>query len=157
MGDFSRAEGRMWIDGHFVDAKSGAVFDNVNPATEEVIGRVADGGPEDMDAAIAAARRAFDETTWSTDHSFRRRCLEQFQQGLEKEKEHLRLQTVKEVGAPIQLTYAVQGDSVIRDLSSRRVACVWRCYSPAHSATQIYLGRFQPGRSYPGRISPANG
>ena len=117
MGDFSRGEGRMWIDGRFVDAASGAVFDNVNPATEEVIGQVADGGPDDMESAIAAARRAFDETTWSTDHAFRRRCLEQFQQGLEKEKEHLRLQTVQEVGAPIQLTYAVQGDSVIRDLS----------------------------------------
>lgn len=116
MADFSQGEGRMLIDGALLAAKTGAVFDNVNPATEEVIGQVADGGPDDMNAAIAAARRAFDETDWSTNHAFRQRCLEQLQQGLEKEKEHLRLQTVQEVGSPLQLTYAVQGDSVIKDM-----------------------------------------
>jgi aldehyde dehydrogenase (NAD+) len=116
MADFSKPEGRMYIDGRFVDAKSGATFDNCNPATEEVIGQVADGGPEEMEAAIAAARRAFDETDWSTNVAFRRKCLAQLQEGLEKEKDHLRLQTVAEVGAPIQLTYGPQGDSVINDL-----------------------------------------
>ena len=48
-------------------ARSGRTFATVNPATEEVLGVVADGSPEDLDAAIAAARRAFDETDWSTD------------------------------------------------------------------------------------------
>jgi aldehyde dehydrogenase (NAD+) len=116
MSDFNQAEGRLYIDGAFRDAASGATFDNVNPATEETIGAVADAGPDDMREAIAAARRAFDETDWSTDHAFRQRCLQQLQEGLLKEKEHLRAQTVAEVGAPIQLTYAVQGDSVIADL-----------------------------------------
>jgi aldehyde dehydrogenase (NAD+) len=116
MADFSRGEGRLFIAGEFRDAASGATYPNVNPATEETLGAVADAGPEDMDAAIAAARRAFDETDWSTNHAFRQRCLQQFQAGLEAEKEHLRAQTVQEVGAPVQLTYAVQGDSVIRDL-----------------------------------------
>ena len=117
MADFSQPEGRMYIDGKFVEARSGARFANVNPATEEVIGQVADGGLEDMQAAIAAARRAFDTTGWSTDVALRKRCLEQLQQGLEKEKEQLRKQTIAEVGAPIMLTYGPQGDSVIRDLS----------------------------------------
>ena len=117
MADFSRAEGRLYVDGEFRDAKSGAVYDNLNPATEEVIGSVADAGVEDMDSAIAAARRAFDETDWSTNHKFRQHCLQQLQDGLEREKEHLRQQTIAEVGCPLQLTYAVQGDSVIRDLS----------------------------------------
>ena len=116
MADFSKAEGRMYIDGKFVDAKGGATFDNQNPATEEIIGQVADGGPDDMRAAITAARRAFDETQWSTDVAFRRRCLAQLKEGLLREKEHLRAQTVAEVGAPIQLTYGPQGDSVIDDL-----------------------------------------
>jgi aldehyde dehydrogenase (NAD+) len=115
MADFSRPEGRLYVDGEFRDARSGAAYDNLNPATEQVLGQVADAGPDDMHAAIAAARRAFDETDWSTNHVFRRRCLQQWKDGLEKEKEHLRLQTVQEVGAPILLTYAVQGDSVIRD------------------------------------------
>jgi aldehyde dehydrogenase (NAD+) len=116
MADFSKGEGRLYLDGTFRDAKTGAVYDNVNPTTEEVIGSIADAGPDDMNAAIAAARRAFDGTDWSTNHEFRQRCLQQLQQGLEREKEHLRQQTVAEAGAPVQLTYAVQGDSVIRDL-----------------------------------------
>jgi aldehyde dehydrogenase (NAD+) len=69
-----------------------------------------------MDAAIAAARRAFDETDWPTNRAFRKKCLRQLQEGLDSEKEHLRLQTVAEAGAPIQLTYGPQGDSVIADL-----------------------------------------
>lgn len=117
MADSIQAEGRLYIDGALVEARSGKRFANVNPATEEVIGEVADGGPEDMEAAIAAARRAFDETSWSTDPAFRRQCLQQLQDGLRKEKESLREQTVAEAGAPLQLTYAVQGDSVIEDLS----------------------------------------
>jgi aldehyde dehydrogenase (NAD+) len=116
MADFSRGEGRLFIDGEFRAAHSASTYSNLNPATEEVIGQVADADAEDMHEAIAAARRAFDETDWSTNHAFRQRCLAQLQEGLEREKEHLRLQTVQEVGSPLQLTYAVQGDSVIRDL-----------------------------------------
>ena len=41
-------EHRMLIDGALVDALSGKQFDNINPATEEVLGQVADGSHEDM-------------------------------------------------------------------------------------------------------------
>ena len=51
----------LFIGGEFVPA-TGGVFKTVNPATEDVLGQAADGGPEDMDAAIGAARRAFDST-----------------------------------------------------------------------------------------------
>lgn len=43
-------------------ADNGAIYDSVNPAMEEVTGVAADGASADMDAAIAAACRAFDET-----------------------------------------------------------------------------------------------
>ena len=59
-------ERRMLIDGELVEASGGGEFDNINPATEEVLGQVADAAADDMDRAIAAARRAFDETDWST-------------------------------------------------------------------------------------------
>ncbi len=110
------AEPRMLIDGKLVDAVSGKTYANVNPATEEVAGQVADGGPEDMERAIDAARRAFDETDWSTDPAFRQRCLQQLKDALDREKETLRPQIVTEVGAPIMLTYAVQQDSCIEDM-----------------------------------------
>jgi aldehyde dehydrogenase (NAD+) len=106
----------MLIDGRLVPARGGRSYENVNPATEEVIGRVADATPEDMDAAIAAARRAFDSTGWSRDLAFRARCLRQLQAGLVKHREELRPQIVAEVGTPILLTYAVQQDSAIQDM-----------------------------------------
>ena len=110
------AEPRMLIDGKLVDAASGAAYRNLNPATEEVAGEVADAGPDDMDRAIEAARRAFDDTDWSTNPAFRKRCLQQLKDALDKEKETLRPQIVTEVGAPISLTYAVQQDSCIEDM-----------------------------------------
>ena len=51
-----------------------------------MLGQVADASPEDMDRAIAAARRAFDETDWSTDREFRKRCLLQLQEALQAQR-----------------------------------------------------------------------
>jgi aldehyde dehydrogenase (NAD+) len=110
-----QGEIRMLIDGELVEAASGKRFDNVNPATEEVLGEVADAGADDMRRAIAAARRAFDETDWSTNHTFRRRCLEQLQAAIESEKEALRAELVAEVGTPVSLTYAAQLDAPLSD------------------------------------------
>ena len=75
-------ESRMLIDGKLSDASGGATYDNINPATEAVIGPVADANAADMDRAIAAARRAFDDTTWSTDKAFRKACLVQLKDAL---------------------------------------------------------------------------
>jgi aldehyde dehydrogenase (NAD+) len=110
------AEPRMLIDGKLVEAASGKTYPNINPATEDVAGEVADGGAEDIEQAIGAARRAFDETDWATNAAFRKRCLQQLKDALDKEKEALRPQIVTEVGAPIMLTYAVQQDSCIEDM-----------------------------------------
>jgi aldehyde dehydrogenase (NAD+) len=96
----------MLIDGELVEAKGAKSYDNVNPATEEVIGPVADASTADMERAIVAARRSFDETAWSTDRAFRKACLEQLKDALDKHKEELRPQIVAEVGTPIALTFA---------------------------------------------------
>ena len=78
-----------------------------------------------MDAAIAAARRAFDETSWATDVVFRVRCLRQLQQALEKHADELRATTVAEVGAPVALTHGphldtpVDGVGWVADLAER--------------------------------------
>jgi aldehyde dehydrogenase (NAD+) len=99
---------RMLIDGKLVEASEGKTFTNVNPATEEELGQVADASSEDMQRAIAAARRAFDETDWSTNRSFRRRCLEQLHQALDAEREEMREQLILEVGCPRMLTFGPQ-------------------------------------------------
>jgi len=108
-------EARMLIDGKLVDAASS--YPNINPANEESLGDVSDATAADADAAIGAARRAFDETAWATDRAFRSRCLTQLHDALEREKETLRPQIVAEVGSPILLTYAVQLDSGIEDMA----------------------------------------
>jgi len=48
----------LFIDGQFVEASDGDVFKTVNPATEEVLAEVTDAGPQDVDRAVQAARRA---------------------------------------------------------------------------------------------------
>ena len=109
-------ESRMLIDGVLVDATGGRTYDNINPATETVIGAVADATVADMERAIAAARRAFDETDWSTNTELRKRCLMQLHDALAQHKEDLRPQIVAEVGAPLALTFAIQQDSCIDDM-----------------------------------------
>ncbi|HUI03251.1 MAG TPA: aldehyde dehydrogenase family protein [Acidimicrobiales bacterium] len=111
-----RGEHRLLIDGALVESGAGGSFDNVDPATEVVLGQTSDGTAADMHRAIAAARRAFDDTAWSTDHELRRRCLEQLHAAVSAHKEELRAITVAEVGSPIALTYANQVDLPIDDL-----------------------------------------
>jgi len=54
----------LFINGEFVPPKSGEYFTSFNPATEKPLAEIALAGPEDVDAAFAAGRRAFDKT-WS--------------------------------------------------------------------------------------------
>src|SRR6187431_2875183 len=56
---------KLFINGEFVDALSGKTFSTINPATEEVIMDVPLAGDADVDAAVSAARKAFDEGPWS--------------------------------------------------------------------------------------------
>jgi acyl-CoA reductase-like NAD-dependent aldehyde dehydrogenase len=51
------------IDGKWVSSASGKTFEVLNPATEQVIAHVAYGGVEDVNRAVKAARRAFDDQT----------------------------------------------------------------------------------------------
>ena len=93
-----RAESRMLVDGELVTAASGAQFDNASPATGLVLGSTAAAEVPDMQRAIAAARRAFDESDWPTNRQLRKRCLEQLQSALEAEKDDLREELIAEVG-----------------------------------------------------------
>ena len=50
----------LFIDGKMVEPRSGAMFTSVNPATEEPLTQVAEAGSDDVDLAVAAARRAYE-------------------------------------------------------------------------------------------------
>jgi aldehyde dehydrogenase (NAD+) len=107
-------ESRMLIDGKLVDGQAGA-FTNINPATEQVLGEVADASKADMQRAIDAARRAFDETDWSTNRALRKHCLEQLQEALEAEKEAIREELILEAGCPRMVTHGPQLDAPLRN------------------------------------------
>ncbi len=76
----------------------------------------ADGTAADLDAAIGAARRAFDTSAWSTDHGFRAHCIRQLREALQAHGDELRELTIAEVGAPRFLTSIAQLDSPVADL-----------------------------------------
>ena len=101
---FWNQENQLLIDGELVAATGDRTFTSRNPATEEVIGEAADATVADVVRAIRAARRAFDETGWSTDASFRAQCMRQLAQALRDNLEDLRTLTVSEVGVPIAMT-----------------------------------------------------
>ncbi|MFI9413926.1 aldehyde dehydrogenase [Nocardia gamkensis] len=106
---------RLLIGGKLVEGADG-VFATVNPATEEVLGLAADANAADLDAAVAAARTAFDETDWSRDHAFRAHCLEQLRTALQAHVEDLREITIAEAGAPRMLTSGPQLEGPVADL-----------------------------------------
>ena len=105
----------LLIDGKLT-AGSGGTFDIVNPATEEIIGQAADATAADMDAAIAAARNAFDSTEWSRDPALRARCLRQLRDALLAHGDELKELTTAEVGAPSFLTGGPQFEGPVTDL-----------------------------------------
>ncbi|RZL89007.1 MAG: aldehyde dehydrogenase family protein [Variovorax sp.] len=67
--------GRLLIDGTWQPARSGRCFDSVNPSSGEVIAQIAQGGAEDIDAAVAAARQAFEGPWRKTKPAERQRLL----------------------------------------------------------------------------------
>jgi phenylacetaldehyde dehydrogenase len=62
---FTKSNHQLFIGGQWVDAASGETFDTPNPATGEKLASLAAGGPEDIDRAVKAARKAFEDGPWS--------------------------------------------------------------------------------------------
>src|SRR3954469_13308430 len=94
-------EERLLIDGERISASGGATYENINPATEAVLGNAAAAHVADAGRAIGAARRAFDPTEGSRDRDQRVHCLRQLHQSLLDNADHLRDILVQEVGAPL--------------------------------------------------------
>lgn len=93
---------KHYINGEFRKAASGQTFDLINPATEEVSAHAARGDAADIDAAVAAAREAFDRGDWSrAKPAFRRQVLFKAADLIEaRSEEIIRLQSL-EMGAPL--------------------------------------------------------
>jgi len=91
-----------FIDGRFVPAASGARFTTENPATGRPLAEVASGDAVDIDVAVRAARRAFEDGRWSRQApADRKAVLLRFADLLEANLEELAMLDSLEAGKPI--------------------------------------------------------
>src|SRR4051794_35453370 len=95
----------LFIDGHWVTPAGRGGIDVVDPATEKVIGYVPNGGVEDVDAAVAAARRAFDPAITVAERLAR---LHRVIDAMEKRLPDIAHLITAEMGAPVRIAQTVQ-------------------------------------------------
>jgi aldehyde dehydrogenase (NAD+) len=98
---------KLYIDGEWVDPAGKETIDVVNASTEEVMGRIPQGTPEDVERAVAAARRAFE--SWSqTPMAERAEILRAVAAGLSARSDEIAATIAQELGMPIGLSKAIQ-------------------------------------------------
>jgi acyl-CoA reductase-like NAD-dependent aldehyde dehydrogenase len=103
-----RADGRMFIDGRRRDALAGETFDCLSPIDGRSLGPVARGQAADIDAAVASARRAFDDGRWaSKPPAARKKILQRFSEGILAARDELALLETLDMGKPVQYSLAV--------------------------------------------------
>ena len=87
-----------WINGNWIPSASGAAAESTNPSTGEALGRFADAKAEDGQAAIAAARQAFEHSAWAHQPRVRAAVLLAFADRLERAKAEVALALARENG-----------------------------------------------------------
>jgi gamma-glutamyl-gamma-aminobutyraldehyde dehydrogenase len=108
---------QAFIDGAFVDATSGETFETENPASGEVLTRVTSGGAPEIDRAVAAARKAFDDGRWSRmAPADRKQVLLRFADVLAANSEELAVLDSLEAGKPITDTRDVDVPESVKTL-----------------------------------------
>ena len=99
---------QAFIEGRYVDAATGETFDCVNPANGRSLAAVASCGAPDVEAAVASARRAFDDGRWSrTPPAHRKKVLRRLAELLREHREELALTETLDMGKPIADSLAV--------------------------------------------------
>jgi phenylacetaldehyde dehydrogenase len=101
---------RLLIDGQWVSSKSGQTFETINPDTEEVLCEVAEADRSDVDAAVAAARCAFEAPSWSgiTPHA-RTKALLRIADIVDRHAEELAAIETLDNGMPLWLAQSMAG------------------------------------------------
>lgn len=96
---------KLFIDGRWTTPSESGVIDVVDPATENVIGHVPNGSAADVDAAVTAARRAFDPLISVAE---RRERLDRVIAAMEKRLPEIAELITAEMGAPVRISQSVQ-------------------------------------------------
>ncbi|PIC69772.1 betaine-aldehyde dehydrogenase [Sporosarcina sp. P16b] len=105
----------LYINGKYVEAKSGKIFDVIDPATEEIIAKVSEAQPEDVDVAVEAARKAFDEGEWTKmDAATRSHLIYKFADLLDENREELAQLEALDNGKPYEVALADDVDGTVQ-------------------------------------------
>ncbi|RQP22175.1 aldehyde dehydrogenase [Piscinibacter terrae] len=113
-----RIDGRAFIAGQRVAAKSGETFDCISPLDGRVLGPVARGRAEDIDAAVACARAAFDDGRWAhKPPAQRKKILQRFAEKILAAKEELALLETLDMGKPVQYSLNVDVAAAARTIA----------------------------------------
>src|ERR1051325_6548028 len=98
---------KLYVNGEWVEPAGSGLLDVINSTTEEVMGRIPEGMPEDVNRAVVAARAAFD--SWSTTPAQGRAgFLQRVSEGLAARQKEIAAIIASEVGMPLPLATAVQ-------------------------------------------------
>ena len=101
---------QLYINGEWAAPKGGKAIDVINASTEEIMGRVPEGTQDDVNAAVAAARAAFD--SWSARPAAERAAfLQKIHEGLKARMEEIGKLIAGEVGMPVKLATMIQAGS----------------------------------------------
>ena len=123
-----RFETRAFIDGKFIQSRSGKSFETLNPVTGKVLAKVTECDSADVDVAVAAARRAFDSGSWSRRAPReRKKVLLKLADLIEKNRDELAVMETLDCGKPI-------GDSLNVDLPDTIETLRWH----AEAIDKIY-------------------
>ena len=118
----SQAEGlsyrsQAFIDGDYADAADGATFDCISPSSGQVLAKVAACGSADVDRAVAAARRAFEDGRWrDLAPAQRKRILFKFAELIERHADELALLETLDMGKPIRDSAKIDIPAVVNCL-----------------------------------------
>src|SRR3954454_15501626 len=108
---------KLYIGGEWVDPTSDGTIDVINPTTEEVVGRIPEGAPQDVDRAVAAARTAFE--TWSqTPLQVRADTCAAISAKLAERGDELAALIASELAMPLPLSKMVQAGLPTMDFGS---------------------------------------
>ena len=106
---------QAFIDGRYVDAASGKTFANLSPVDGRLLGQVAECEAEDVERAVAAARRAFNDGRWSAQSPVqRKKTLIRFAALIESHAEELALLETLDMGKPIDDALHVDMAATVR-------------------------------------------
>jgi aldehyde dehydrogenase (NAD+) len=94
-------DAKLFINGKLCDATGGRTYDVISPWTGEAVGKAADATAADVDAAIVAARNAFDNTDWATNHELRFELVKKLRALFEDNRQRLSDLAVHEAGAAL--------------------------------------------------------